>query len=287
MNMHINVMLQGGLGNQLFQFAWGQYVKSISGGSVSYDSKMLLGKGIHGGIRLSDLIDFDHDQTSKSCIFFEKSIVAKAARLVVRKLKLRKLGGYLLYDYDADTEFDYSRNSVSAKFHFGYFQYVQSALFFREKLLSLILDKHAALLVKGRELYSDSIGVHVRRGDFLLSTDPRHAVMGEEFYFKAIERFKGRRFVIFTDDKEWCETVFKGQDFKICGLLGTEVKPAIADFLSLICCKDYIIGASTFAWWAAFLSLNSEPLVYMPDLNLSFQTEASNKLIGWNYILGE
>lgn len=287
MNTHINVMLQGGLGNQLFQLAWGKYAESVSGCSVSYNSKILLSKGIHGGIRLSDLIEFDHNQFSDSCIFFEKSIVAKAARLVFRKLQIRRLGGYLLYDYDADTGFDNSHNAVSAKFHFGYFQYVQSALFFRKELLSLILEKHAALLVKGREIYSDSVGVHVRRGDFLSSTDPRHKVMGEEFYFNAIESFKGRRFVIFTDDKEWCETAFKGQDFEICGLLGTEVKPAIADFLSLMCCKDYIIGASTFAWWAAFLSFNNDPLVYMPDLNLSFQTKASNQLIGWQYIVSE
>lgn len=287
MNMHTTVMLQGGLGNQLFQLSWAKYVESVSGCTVLYNSKMLLSKGIHGGIRLSDLIEFDHDQLAGSSIFFKRNIVAKVARFIFRKANIRQLGGYLLYDYDAETGFDQSVNAINAKYHFGYFQYVQSALCSREEILSMIHKKHPALVAKGRERYSSSVGVHVRRGDFLLSTDPRHKVMDEEFYFKAIESFKGRHFVIFTDDKEWCEAVFKGQDFEVCGLLGAEVKPAIADFLSLICCKDYIIGTSTFAWWAAFLSFNRNPVVYMPRVNLSFQTEISNQLIGWNHILDE
>lgn len=287
MSMNMNVLLQGGLGNQLFQLAWARYVESVSGCKVLIDSNMLLGKGIHGGIRLSDLIDFDHGQPSESCIFFEEGIVAKVARFITRKLCIRKVGNYLFYDYDADTGFDQACGAMNAKFHFGYFQYVQSALYFRGKLQSLILHKNSALVTKGKKLYSNSVGVHVRRGDFLLSTDPRHKVMDEEYYFKAIESFKGRRFVIFTDDKEWCEEVFKGQDFEICGLLGTEVKPAIADFLSLICCKDYIIGTSTFGWWAAFVSFSSNPVVYMPRVDLSFQVESSNKLIGWDYVLSE
>lgn len=285
MNMNVNVMLQGGLGNQLFQLAWAKYVESVSGCKVACDSKMLLCKAIHGGIRLSDLIEFDHGQPSESCIFFDEGIVAKVARLITRKSRIRKIGNYLLYDYDADTSFDQARDAIKSKFHFGYFQYVQSALYFRDELRSLILQKNSELVAKGKELYSDSVGVHVRRGDFLLSTDPRHKVMDEDYYLKAIESFKGRRFAIFTDDREWCKEVFKGQDFEICGLLGTEVKPAIADFLSLICCKDYIVGTSTFAWWAAFLNLSSNPVVYMPLVDLSFQSESNNQLVGWNYVL--
>lgn len=287
MNIHMTVLLQGGLGNQLFQLAWAKYIESVSAGTVSCNSKLLLSRGIHGGIRLSDLIDFDHTQSSENCIFFESGVVAKIARLIFRKAHIRQLGGRVLYDYDANTTFDQACNAMKSKFHFGYFQYVQSALYFRDELLSLILKDHIALLATGKELYSTSVGVHVRRGDFLLSTDPHHKVMDEHYYFKAIEHFKGRHFVIFTDDKNWCEAVFKGQNFEICGLLGTDVKPAIADFLSLICCKDYIIGTSTFAWWAAFLSFNRSPMVYMPRVNLPFQSEASNQLIGWNYILSE
>lgn len=287
MNMHVNVMLQGGLGNQLFQLAWARYVESVSGCKVACDSRMLLGRGIHGGIRLADLIDFDHGQPSESCIFFKEGIFAKVARIITRKSHVRKLGNYLLYDYDAETSFDQACDAMKSQFHFGYFQYVQSALYFRDELKSLILQKNTVLVAKGRELYSDSVGVHVRRGDFLLSTDPRHKVMDEDYYLKAIESFKGRRFVIFTDDREWCKEVFNGHDFEICGLLGTEVKPAIADFLSLMCCKDYIVGNSTFAWWAAFLSFSSTPVVYMPSVNLPFQSEMSNQLIGWSYVLNQ
>ncbi|MBC3303295.1 alpha-1,2-fucosyltransferase [Pseudomonas sp. SWRI18] len=287
MTTNKSVMLQGGLGNQLFQLAWAKYAESVLDQSVTCDSKVLLAKSIHGGIRLSDLIDFDHLQFSRRCIFFEQSYLAKAARLISRKMGLRKLGGYLLYDFDAETKFSDALEAVNCRFHFGYFQYVQSALFVRNQLRSLIFDKNAHLIAKGQKLYSHSVGVHVRRGDFLLSTDPRHKVMDESYYLAAIRHFKDREFVIFTDDKAWCEKVFDGQNFKICGLLSADVKPAIADFLSLVCCKDYIIGNSTFAWWAAFLSFTSKPVVYMPRLNISFLLEESNQLIGWDYIMGD
>ncbi|MFJ3157736.1 alpha-1,2-fucosyltransferase [Pseudomonas protegens] len=279
------VMLQGGLGNQLFQLAWARYVQLITGGPVFCNSDDLLEKEAHNGIKISDIIDFDHERESESCVFFQSGLLPKALRFFLRKIYISKINNYLLYDCDANLSFSKALKAAAARYHFGYFQYVESALFVREELKLEIKRKHYELISKGLDLYSESVGVHVRRGDFLASKDPRHQVMGEEYYLKAIHSFNDRDFVVFTDDKEWCEKVFKGQNFKICGLLGGGVKPAIADFLSLMCCKDYIIGTSTFAWWSAFLSLNEKPKVYMPQANLPFQSAASNDLIGWDYEL--
>lgn len=279
------VMLQGGLGNQFFQLAWAKHVQSITGDTVLCNSDSLLEKGVHGGIKLSDIIDFDHEGKVESCIVFQRGLLSKGVRFFLRKMSLSKINNYLLYDYDATLSYQEAVKFSGVRYHFGYFQYVESALSIREELKSELKKIHGDLISKGLDLYSKAVGVHVRRGDFLASKDPRHQVMGEDYYLKAIHSFNDREFVVFTDDKEWCEKIFKGKNFKICGLLGSGVKPAIADFLSLICCKDYIIGASTFAWWSAFLSLNEKPKVYMPKVNLHFQDAASNELIGWDYLI--
>lgn len=281
------IMLQGGLGNQLFQQAWAKYIQAVLGGSVFCNSDSLLEKKMHSGIRLSDLIEFNHDEEVESCIFFKSGFFSKVLRFAARKLSVNKINKYLLYDYDANFSFENAFAAASVKYHLGYFQYVESALSVRDDFRLEIKNRHQELILKGLEMYSGAVGVHVRRGDFLASKDPRHQVMDENYYLKAIQSFSDRDFMIFTDDKEWCEKVFKGHNFKICGLLDRNVKPAIADFLSLMCCKDYIVGTSTFAWWAAFLSFNERPLVYMPQVNLPFQSARSNELIGWDYILHE
>jgi hypothetical protein len=102
---------------------------------------------------------------------------------------------------------------------------------------------------------SNSIGVHLRRGDYL--TDPNFiptAQRNHELVEREIKRWKekGWKVMIFSDDPGWCRkqysdlTVVDSGDF-------------LTDFYILSQCSRWFVGSSTFSWWAAFLGALDHP----------------------------
>jgi hypothetical protein len=60
--------------------------------------------------------------------------------------------------------------------------------------------------------------------------------------------FPGRKFLVFSDDIEWCKIQ---KIFKDCHFYhGT----AIEDLNLMTHCNGHIIGNSTLSWWGAWLS---------------------------------
>lgn len=109
----------------------------------------------------------------------------------------------------------------------------------------------------------ESIGVHVRRGDFVnLGWDK-----GLEYYIKGMEWIQSQkekcRFYIFTDDKLWVREQFPMcKDVTIIDI-STETSE-IDEFFLLSSCKHQIISESTFGWWAAYLNTNKDKLIVIP-----------------------
>jgi len=92
---------------------------------------------------------------------------------------------------------------------------------------------------------SDSIGMHIRRGDLLNLTDVNMPTI--DFYLKAYNIFKDGNVFIFSDDVEWCKNNLSFKDM---------IFVDIEDYLSfelLRLCPRKVIPISTFSWWAAYL----------------------------------
>ena len=109
-----------------------------------------------------------------------------------------------------------------------------------------------------------TIGVHVRRGDFL---DPdkveRGRVVADVYYIsKAMafyrQRYKHTQFVLCSDDIGWCKNNINGSD-----VVYSEDKKPIQDMAILSMCDHMIITAGTFSWWAGWLSDGN--VVYLKD----------------------
>lgn len=100
----------------------------------------------------------------------------------------------------------------------------------------------------------DRVGIHVRRTDYL---DPDRVQYGLplSYYKEAMALFPNERFVICSDDIEWCkqQEIFKGCDFST----GTEIE----DMNLLASCKGLIIANSTFSWWAGWLNPHGAKVV--------------------------
>jgi hypothetical protein len=105
----------------------------------------------------------------------------------------------------------------------------------------------------------DMVALHVRRGDYLKMPE-HHTNLSMSYYYKAMACFAGARFLIFSDDIEWC----KQQDWLGHDVYFSENKDAGQDMHDMSICSHNIIANSSFSWWAAWLNKRTGRKVIAP-----------------------
>lgn len=114
---------------------------------------------------------------------------------------------------------------------------------------------------------TQSVCVHIRRGDF---TVPRYAMLNvcqEDYYQKAIEKIcelKGNvHFFVFSNDMNW---VKQNIDFRgsVDYVDANSSMEPVEELRLMMNCKHFIIANSSFSWWAQYLSSNPEKIVIAP-----------------------
>ncbi|MCI9489919.1 MAG: hypothetical protein HFG97_07900 [Dorea sp.] len=116
----------------------------------------------------------------------------------------------------------------------------------------------------------ETVGVHVRRGDFLDTKYLREmGTCTKEYYLNAIDYMRQKKpnavFCFFSDDIEWVKHNIK-EDYA----LYIEKNMFIQyydwyDMYLMSICKHNIIPNSTFGWWGAWLNQNPEKIVIAPS----------------------
>jgi hypothetical protein len=112
-----------------------------------------------------------------------------------------------------------------------------------------------------KDLFGQGIGekinvvaIHVRRGDYV--QNPFYVDLTKtDYYQKAMAEFPNERFVVFSDDIEWCK---EQEIFKDCEFSHSDEKTDMNNFAS---CIGQIIANSSFSWWGAYLSPYSKKIV--------------------------
>jgi hypothetical protein len=120
---------------------------------------------------------------------------------------------------------------------------------------------------------SDKTAVHIRRTDFLNMADS-YVQLGVEYYETAMRYLKTRypetEFFIFSDDIEWCRANLKGDYHFISEIFSFETLPNglplgnrtdVDDLFLMTLCNHHICSNSTYAWWGAYLSQDTHPIV--------------------------
>ena len=122
---------------------------------------------------------------------------------------------------------------------------------------------------KVRKMFSDGItgdidrvSIHVRRGDYVTQHKNFYYNLTEtDYYTLAMAHFPDDKFLIFSDDIEWCKTRFLGERFEF-----SEGKSDVEDMNLMASCKHNIIANSSFSWWGAWLNPNPNKVVIGPKL---------------------
>lgn len=117
----------------------------------------------------------------------------------------------------------------------------------------------------------DKVAIHVRRGDYV--NNPFYVDLTQtDYYKKAMAEFPDEKFMVFSDDIEWCQKqdIFTGCSFSE----HDEVK----DLNLMASCKGIIMANSSFSWWGAYLS-NAK--VIAPKEWYSDKVERTKLLKSW------
>lgn len=221
------VYLDGGLGNQLFQYAFSEYIGAkCVGVKYKFGRFLSIKRELVGG-----LCD---EYSSVNCFY---GALGKRAASLIPSVYVEKG----LQDFNQNkSDFD------DFKHFFGYFQCKEYVLANQRRIKSK-LSGVDLVSCRGRQKTNDRrVAVHVRKGDFLLS--PEHNVVSSSFYADAKSMFPDCQFDIFTDSPE---ILCSDSDFCNDNIIEGSM---LAHFRGLQEYDNIIVGNSTFAWWAAFLS---------------------------------
>jgi hypothetical protein len=276
----INIVFQGGLGNQLYQFSLALYLRT-KGYTVSLDvSNYTSSDSYHEGLsieRLMNLSDFQfirHSKTAKLRTQF-KSIVPLYIKRFLLKIKI--LMNKLLYIYltkelaewDEELfrkikinvkEYDFDRNRTYILK--GYWQDEEIVDMVISELRSLIsysfspMKQHIDLLETIRS--SNSVLMHFRGGDFLSKNHRKQFdTLSSEYYDLAIDYYlntiSNPTFYIYYDDVSQMKRLLKRQINNLV-ILGRLSNDAVYDFVFQMQHSNFICSNSTFSWWSAKLS---------------------------------
>lgn len=230
------LVFQGGLGNQIFQYGFYSYIRK-SNPNIKY---VFDDGNSHNGFELDKW--FNVDVNKASCF-------ARLLFLVLRFLRDKGLKNFIKMEEQYPKE--------NGLFLSGYWQNKQyfnkGFISFKELPLS---DKNAEVISLMED--SDSVAIHVRRGDYL--RPPYDKIYGGictiEYYKKAIsiieQHFENPCYFVFSDDIEWVKDNLNIRNaYYIDWNIGNN---SVYDMLLMSRVKANIIANSTFSFWGAFLN---------------------------------
>lgn len=255
----ICVCLDGGLGNQMFQYAFGRTVADRRLCDLILDTSEL--DSIRTGVtpRSYSLDVFNVRALTKS----EKR---NDSRLKIRLLKLFPLLSNFLsiklepsHDFHHDIACDDSSKIFRGYWQSHHYFAANAQRIFRDFTPSAPLSSQASLLLD--EITSaNSVMIHVRRGDYVSSkaASAYHSSLSIEYYMSAYDAIcrtvEKPHFFVFSDDIEWCREALAFIDKPISFVSPNTLQADWEDLVVMSYCKHHIIANSSFSWWSAWLA---------------------------------
>jgi hypothetical protein len=164
----------------------------------------------------------------------------------------------------------YAQISSRSNMLIGYFQsfkYAEHPDVF-EKLSKLRIKNpgpKARSLIHQAEIELPLI-IHLRRGDY--SSETSFGLLGAEYYLSSVNELLRSSSVgaiwVFTDDLQEAESLFQGRFDLPTRFIDDVDGSASASLEVMRYGKAYIIGNSSFSWWAAFLRYDTRARVIAP-----------------------
>ena len=285
------VTIKGGLGNQLYQLAYADFLRRTYGyhccivNDWGIEKADILGKDRAVRSLFTDIIK--HCQFPYISPEYSKSWSVYARirpRIRCLEEERAKHAVYLSKNESRFSSFPplVQKPRLSLPFVYrisGYFQsYKYNSLEFRNKIrefLEGIVSLPTTLEGIASALTERSVAIHFRRGDFLKHPEI-YKVFGAEHYLRGLNLLAENKDIdkvyVFSDDFDAIESDLEiiSQQYNLVRVEGGTV---YEDLYLLSCFKRYVLAGSTFSWWGAFCSQYSDDIeVVVPRYPLKRST---------------
>jgi hypothetical protein len=272
MSKEVVVRIEGGLGNQLFQYACGRSLADRIGCMLVLDLRGLDIQGdrpfqLDGYHIRADIADADILSSIPDCKpSLWNRIKSRLGQLLPSVFSFPVFWSRC---FAFDKRFRRLTNPV---YLIGYWQSEKYFDWNRDALLNDIqpvvpLPQNTPFL---REIESfTSVALHIRRGDYVSNAQSAkfHGLCDISYYQAAVKNLRARvsdiRVFVFSDDIEWAKkhlildipTYFVESEGSDSGRIDLELMRR---------CKHHIIANSSFSWWGAWLCTHPEQQVQAP-----------------------
>lgn len=262
------VKFNGGLGNQMFQWAFARALEKKTQIKTLLDMSYFYKKYA----RPFELGIFNLNvESPKDFLTNLKLDIIWRFR---KKLSGRSFLGINLY---SEPCFEYDKNVFDVKPNTYIEGFFQSEKYFKDIeqdlredfKFTVEPDKENQKIIEQIQS-TNSISLHIRRGDYVQKKRYQnvYATCSLDYYKRGVEciteQVENPTLFIFSDDKNWVkenlnlpyETVFVDNN---------SGKKSFEDMRLMSLCKHNIIANSSFSWWGAWLNKNEKKIVIAPE----------------------
>ena len=266
--------LNGGLGNQLFQYAAAKALSLYHNvplylDASQYERDLLPDLEVPRSFELYNFSGIKEPIISSTELATIPELANKKS--ILQKLIPRhKQSIYTERYYHFDPNFFKAGNKVLLKGGWQSHRYFSAYQLQLQNILQLKESLVSAVKEKGKELKNiDSVAVHIRRSDYLRKKViyEWHGVMDKEYYIEAIQHIRNQypslKVFYFTDDPDWVEQELLPLNE---GELVSQKfsKTPYEDLYLMSQCRHNIIANSSFSWWGAWLNIHPNKMVIAP-----------------------
>jgi len=227
----ITTKLQGGLGNQLFQWA---ATKALS---IKHNTDYAF-----------DFSYFNSNQWNLELNKFKKIILKKhnesiSLNIVTDDFYFKKIENDSLLDGYWQSEKYF--NEIDCL--------IREDLKIENNIKEYIVNKYSIL-------NENTVSLHVRRGDYI-NIQNFHPLQTIDYYKNAYDTINENSInvLILSDDVNWCK-----KNIKFNNTSYIENETNIVDLYIMSLCKHNIIANSSFSWWGAWLNENKNKKIVCP-----------------------
>lgn len=291
----IIVSLKGGLGNQMFQYAFGRKIALLNNTDLLLDLNWYGRKGKDTPRKyVLDSYNIKAKIASSSEISLLKGRDDKFHRILNRVSHLFLSPRSSSIIREKNNFFDSSMLNYFGDFYFDgywsdfrYFNDIPSHIANEFSLKESFIPPKEDLNNEIKS--SNSISVHLRRGDYAnnASVTKHHGLLPLAYFDSSLHYISklsvSPHFYVFSDDLEWTKanlTIPFPHTFVDSSPDGMES----VDLKLMSSCKHNIISNSTFSWWAAWLNDNPSKIVIAPP-NWSYLVPDTSKIIPPSWVI--
>lgn len=279
----IIVKLQGGLGNQLFQYAFGRNLAKKNNSCLKLDLSFFEGQHLREYM-------LDHFEINAA-------IASKEECNGLARRHFSKLQAFKRKYFNAspnvveEKQLLFDPQYLNIKGDACLSGYFQSERYFADIATELVAELRVktAPSVGNKNMLEaiiavNAVSLHVRRGDFVSDKHIQevHGTCDLQYYADAVrsmaEKVEDPVFYIFSDDISWAKRNFN-LSYKTCFVDINDHRSSYEDIRLMQHCRHHILANSTFSWWGAWLNRTPGKIVIAPkkwfnDPALNLQTDS-------------